>query len=255
MKKDKLRKKRLAALKKGKLKSIGFWEGLKLKIIGRIDGSRGLPKEDENGNWTSPHIDKEFRSYAEFSTRTWGALQIEKEEEYAHLEELSDSIFATKRQLETAKAELEETASYENSKAIVRMHCEEKLTDDQVARRRKNEVSKKLAPLQNRINQLNNKISAETAEFSKLRNKIIEDNNSTRLICSRLKDHLTQRLDVYWNAAIRKHAEKSKIPILPSLPEFNINSEELYLKPHMGLMEASETNNSTTAVSEKKEVI
>lgn len=30
---------------------------MKLKIIDHIDGSRGLPKEEGNGNWTSQHID------------------------------------------------------------------------------------------------------------------------------------------------------------------------------------------------------
>ena len=69
-------------LRKGKIKGLGFWERILLKITGFLDGRRGLPREDENGYWTSPHLDKEVHSYDEFSTRMFGQLQIDKKDDY-----------------------------------------------------------------------------------------------------------------------------------------------------------------------------
>lgn len=63
-----IRKGRISKLSKGKVKGIG------LKIAGRIDGSRNLPRECGDGHWISPHLDREVRSYDEFSSRMWGHL-------------------------------------------------------------------------------------------------------------------------------------------------------------------------------------
>ena len=89
------------------------------------------------------------------------------------------------------------------------------------------------------MNSLQSKLTAEIDEFSQLRNKIIEDNNSTRMICNRVKDHIYQRLDIYWNAALRKHSDNEKMPVVPSV-EVESRSENVYLEPHELLMHKAE---------------
>lgn len=234
-----IRKGRISKLSKGKVKGIGFFEGIGLKIAGRIDGSRNLPRECGDGHWISPHLDREVRSYDEFSSRMWGHLQIEEEGEYAHLGELLDSIVHTRMQLETAKAKLKEALSYEGTPNNSRKHGESKLTEAQVAARRANESTKRLEPFKSQVSILQNKLVSEVDEFSALRNKIIEDNNSTRMICSRVKEHLLQRMDVYWNSALHKHSENARMPAVPSI-EVTSRAETVYMEPHKVLMQKAE---------------
>lgn len=239
MKNKQMRNSRISKLSKGKIKGIGFFEGIGLKIRGRIDGSRNLPRECDDGHWCSPHLDREVRSYDEFSSKMWGQLQIEEEDEYARLGALMDSIVHTKAQLEIARAELKDALSYEGAADTSRKHGESKLTDVQVATRRANERTKRLAAFRSRVGTLQSRLDSEVDEFSALRNKIIEDNNSTRMICSRVRDHLYQRLNVYWNAALHKHSENDRMPAVPTV-EITARAEMVYTEPHSVLMQKAE---------------
>lgn len=238
MKNNQIKKLRVSNLDKGKVKGIGFFEKTGLKIAGYADGKRGLPRSDASG-WMSPHTDREIRSYDEFASRMWGRLQVEEEETYARLGELMDSISHTKALLNEAKDELDEAEEKEKTADTSRKKGESKLTDAQVAARRSNEKAKRLAPLKSRINSLQSKLTAEIDEFSRLCNKITEDNNSTRMICNRVRDHIYQRLDIYWNAALRRHSEKAKMPVVPCV-EVISRSEAVYMTPHKVIMQKAE---------------
>ncbi len=245
--KSKLRSMRIAKLKKGKVKGVGLVEGLRLKVLGRIDGANNLPRECD-GRWTSPHLDREAKSFSEFSTKMWAHLQIEEEEAYARLNVLMDSIGYTMVQLETDKANLKEALTYPDT---FRKHGESKLTDAQVAARRANERAKTLAPLKSRISTLQNKLVAEIDEFSSIRNAIIEDNNSTRMICARVREHLLQRVDVYWNSAMLKHSENARMPVVPSI-EVTSKAEAVYMEPHQALMQRAELLCQSLSKEEKE---
>lgn len=238
MKKNPQKKSRLSNLKKGKVKNVGFFEKLGLKIAGYSDGKRNLPRDSSCG-WMSPHLDKEIRSYDEFASRMWGRLQVEEEEDYARLGELMDSIAHTKELLDEAKSTLGGAEAKENPADKSRKNGESKLTDAQVASRRSREREKRLSPLKGRVGSLQSKLTTEIDEFSLLRNKIIENNNSTRMICNRVRDHIYQRIDIYWNAALRKHSDKSKMPVVPCI-EVTSRSESVYMEPHKLLMHKAE---------------
>lgn len=236
--KKQMKKSRISELRKGKVKGIGLWEGIGLKIRGHIDGSRNLPRECD-GRWVSPHLDREVRSYDEFSARMWGRLQIEKEEEYARLRSLMDSIVHIRAQLEEANASLNDALSREGSFSTVRKPGESKLTDAQVSARRSHERASRMAPLKGRVSALQSKLDAEVEAFSALHSKIIEDNNSTRMICSRVRDHLFQRLNVYWNSALHRHSENARMPAVPTV-EVSSRAEKAYMEPHETLMRKAE---------------
>lgn len=242
---------RISKLSKGKVKGVGFFEQLGLKIAGFIDGRRSLPREDPVSGWASPHLDREVRSYDEFASRMWGHLQIEEETAYAHLGELMDSLVHTRSLLEEAELELEEAVKDEKSVDTSRKYGESKLTEGQVIARRANERAKRLAPLKSRVSSLQSKLSSEIDEFSRLRNRILEDNNSTRMICNRVKDHLHQRMDVYWNAALRKHPDNARMPVIPCV-EVKSRAEAVYLEPHMLLMQRAESLSQTLSDDEKE---
>lgn len=251
MKNKQMKNSRISKLGKGKVKGVGFFEGILLKITGRIDGARNLPRECGDGHWLSPHLDREVRSYDEFSSRMWGQLQIEEEDEYARLGVLMDSLVHTKSQLESAEADLAAALSCEAGVDASRKHGESKLTDAQVAARRANERAKRLAPLRRRVSDLQSKLVAEVDEFSALRNKIIEDDNSTRMICARVKDHLLQRMDVYWNSAMLKHSENARMPAVPAI-EVTSRAEAVYMEPHKALMQRAELLSQRLSKEEKE---
>lgn len=242
---------RIHYLNSGRVKGVGFFESIPLKIAGRIDGKRGLPRED-NGVWASAHIEKEVRSYDEFSSKMWGQLQIEEEKAYARLGELMDSVVHIRTQLEGAERELEESIAIESNADKSRKYGESKLTDAQVVARRTEEGNKRIAPKRSRVASLQGQLTSEIDEFSRVRSKIIEDNNSVRMICNRVRDHLYQRLAVYWNAAMRKHPKRDMMPVTPAL-EVYFTSEDVYMKPHMILMQKAELL-SETLLNQSEEV-
>lgn len=251
MKSNQQKTTRLSSLKKEKVKRVSFFEKIELKIAGYMDGKRCLPRESDYG-WISPHMDKEVRSYDEFASRMWGRLQVEEEEDYARLGELMDSIAHTKSLLEEAKFALDEAETNEKLTENMRKKGESKLTDAQVIARRSNEKTKRLAPLKDRVSALQRKLTSEIDEFSQLRNKIIEDNNSTRMICNRVRDHIYQRLDIYWNAALWKHTDKAKMPVVPCV-EVTSRSEAVYMEPHKLLMHKVEIFSMELSSNEENE--
>jgi hypothetical protein len=250
MKVKNLRASRISKLSKGRLKGVGFWESIILKITGWIDGRRNLPRECE-GSWLSPHIDREVHSYDEFCSKVWGQLQIEAEDAYARLGVLTDSIDETRRRLEMARDELNTAVASEGSSNMGRKPGESKLTESQVAARRGKEKAQRLSGYRGRVSSLQTQLASDLDEFSLVRNKIIEDNNSTRLICARVRDHLYQRLAVYWNSALKRHPESSKMPAVPRI-DVTPRSELVYLKPHEVLMQ--KVDMLTRAIDAEKEV-
>ena len=227
-------------LKTGKIKGPNPLERLYLKTVGWVDGSKGLPRLDTDGNWLSPHIARELRSFHEFCSYQWGRLQIEKAADYAHLADLMDTFQHYKLELETAIQDLEKATEAEMPHLEpIRQTGEEQLSNDQVCARRANEVRKRLAPLEVHVDDLQDKLQSLTRECSALHKQILEENNSVRLVCKRVEDHLKQRLTVYWNSALRRHPEGNTMPAAPNI-SLVCNAEDLYLRPHQALLHQAE---------------
>lgn len=243
----------LSALNKAKTKRIGLFEKSLLKIAGYKDGKRNLPCEGPLG-WMSPHIDIEIRSYDEFAGRVWGRLQVENAESYTHLSELMDSIVNTKSLIDKARSELNEAREKEILTNNLRKKGEEHLNDEQIKVRRSNELEKKLAPLKENITTLQNKLKSDVDELSHLHGAIVENENSYRMVCYRVKSHIYRRLDIYWQGSMRKHRDKARMPAVPSV-EITSRSEEAYMEPHKELMRRAELLSAELSKAEEdKEV-
>ena len=229
----------VSSLEKGKIKHFRFFEKLWLKLTGWIDGKRGLPRKVESG-WMSPHIDAELRKFDEFSTRMCGHLQIDEEADFARLAGLMDSIERTKGLLADAESSLTVAEAKETASPGERKNGEGKLTDAQVSARRSREKAKRLESHIGRVGSLKSTLTDLLSQLSVLHNTIIEKENSSRMIINRVRDHMYERLDVYWRAALRKHQNRAEMPVTPDITIQN-RSEEFFLEPHRAIMERAET--------------
>ena len=249
MKNNGLKKPRSSQLKKENVKGVGLFEGIALKIVGHIDGERSLPRKTPSGDWISPHLDREIRSYDEFASRIWGRLQIENETAYVHLGELIDAIVDTQALLEDAKSDLER--AYENTADTARRYGESRLTESQVSARRAHERMKRLASLKSRVSALQSKRTSELDELSSLRSTIFENNNSTRMVCNSVQNHLRQRMDVYWNAVLCKHPDSAGMPAIPCV-EIASRAEDVYMELHKSLEQRAEQISRTFSGNKKE---
>ena len=236
---DRLRNIRIMNLERAKFKKVGFIERLQLIIHGRFDGFHGLPVKTD-GIWTSPLIDKEINVYEEFSSRMFGRLQIELEDIYSHLGSLVDSISHTQNELNEAKTALYSQIDKYSSSISLRKKGEEKLTDSQIRSRRLKEREKHLFSARSRVSFLETKLSSQIDDFYRMKNRVVEDNNSTRLICNRAKDNILQKIDIYWNSAYKNHPENKDMPAVPNLV-FSFNAEKVYFDLHKELMNKAES--------------
>lgn len=232
---EKMRKQRYKKVNTGKGKKVGLFESIGLKIKGFCDGRKGFPRQTDKDNWYSPFMNQEVNSFEEFCSHTWGNLQIENEGEYARLEKLMDGICQKRVLLEAARTDLAVAIKRENELGSVRKRGEDKLTDAQVRVRRKAEKDKKLAPVKSKVAGLEQELKDDEETFSDLHSKLGEDDNTTRLICHRVRNHVLMRLDVYWNSALRCHPDGASMPVVSAL-ELEDEAEEAYLRPHKELM-------------------
>lgn len=244
MNREKMRKQRHKKVNNGKGKKVRFVESINLKIKGFNDGRKGFPRQTDKGEWYSPFMNQEVNSFKEFCSHTWGSLQIENEGEYARMEELMDDIRQKKSLLEAVKTDLAVVVKKENDSESARKRGEDKLTDVQVRARRKAEKDKKLAPVKSKVTLLEQELKDAEKAFSDLHSNLVEDDNTTRLICHRVKDHILMRLDVYWNVALRHHPDGASMPVVPEL-ELKDEAEEVYLRPHKELMKRAATIHDT----------
>lgn len=146
-----------------------------------------------------------------------------------------DGIRQKKGLLEVAKSDLAVAAKRENDSEFTRKKGEDNLTDAQIRARRKAEKEKKLAPVKKKVAGLEQELKNAEEAFSALHSKLVEDDNTTRLICHRVRDHILMRLDVYWNSALRRHPDGASMLMVPVM-ELKDEAEEVYLSLHKVLM-------------------
>ncbi len=218
-------------LKQYKPEKVGFFEKIPLKIAGKKDGKRGIPKEDKNGNWTSPLIERELRAYDEFESKTYRNLQIEQRENYSELGKILDTLQNLEKDIEIINKDISEAEAVENMIDIKRMPGERSLTDVQVRMRRLNESAKRIRPLKDQLKSLLSLHRSKKVEFSEIYQNIYEEINNARMVCEKNKKHIYQRIIVYWDAAYKKHPEKEDMPVLPEM-DIKSDAETVYKKLH-----------------------
>lgn len=224
-------------LARGKARRIGWLEAIPLKLAGHRDGTRGLPKKDDAGEWASAVLSRESHSFKEFCDRTWGRLQIDLAEQFSRLGYLAEEAERLENRLEEIREELEKAEGNTTSDSLAERHRgEELLSENQIKHRRTRENERRLQPYRSARRTIETRLRECLQEAIAIRSEITEANNATRLICERVMDHTRQRLDVYWQSALVSHPEGERIPAVPSVrlvPE----AELVYFQQHRPFLE------------------
>ena len=238
MESKRFRKKQISSLKWGKVKPLGFFEGIALKYAGYRDGKLKLPAK-EGDTWRSPFLDEEVSKYHEFCFRMWGRLQLAVEDSLTRVNHLMKSIPQTEQTLANARKVLTDEGERIRLCCRSRRKGEENLTDEQVNRRREKELSSHLLSLQGKVHMLEKTLEQETAELFFLRSNLQELEQSTGMICRRVLEHTKLRAAAYWNAAMKYQSGDLPLPMTPGL-EINQKAESAYRLSSARLLGAAE---------------
>lgn len=221
--KSKLGRYMMHSLKRGRRVKLGPLEMLSLAIAGYRDGRYGLPKEDEEGEWTSPRIQKEMNACNESHRKIYGTMQIRLERRYRRANELVDKLAVYERRIEELTEQKPTPPT--DAELKLRMHGEEGLSDSQVQRRRRREYNLEREKYSTLTIKLKERAEKELEELIELRSYLLQVNNEAELVCDRIMSHIQQRIDFYWNAAIHARAKtQSDMPAvyrrlpIPSVP-------------------------------------
>lgn len=181
-----------------KWKHLGFWENLYLQWLGKRDGKRGLPRQNEENIWISPQLSKTIHSYKETEAAVWRETEITLFDLF---------VEAEKKRQEAEKMDNLLATLSEDSKA-----------DDVETQEKTIRINASLAGVQARV--------AELHAYIK------EAECTSRLICKAILENYRQKLDAYWGGAWKKNP---KIPPAPPQQLFYFdqgNAETLFLKQH-----------------------
>ena len=237
MNKKRLCKHRYRLLHHGKGKKVGIFESISLNFAGWADGRKGLPRKDnDEGCWLSPFMNRNINAYKEFCSHIWGSLQVQNESNYIELAKLINEIQQKKDSLTRIQNEFKSA----NSESASRKKGEDSLTDAQVSARRTREKARRLAPLNSKNASIEQELEEDREALVALYNQLVEDINTTRLICHRVKNHILLRMDIYWNSALTYHPDNMSMPVVPGLDLQSEEAELQYLNYHAEIMKFAE---------------
>ena len=219
------------SLMRGRVRHLGPVEALGLKLAGRIDGGRGLPRQlGTNGPWSSPHLQREVHAYEEACAKAWGGLQLLEEETYADLHQLEDKLTEARREA----AGVQVPALTQDKPE--RRWGEDGLSDAQVAARRAAEHRRRTEPVRARAAALEEQQRRLREERSALESRLVEERHCVQLVSRRLSEHMAQRVAAYWNAVLVSHPQREDLPPSITVP-MTSHAEELYVNQHSGVLE------------------
>ena len=202
---------------KTKPDQLGLLETYKLRRLGQQDGHRRLPKQDENGLWTSPLIRKECGTYDEFSIFTWKELQATHENHYKEIAELCQNIPILENQLAVHQNNAPPPADLTE-----RIQGEEKLPEQIIRSRRRRDYEKHHSGYFSKLRNLESKLDEGYRRLAEMQSIIQAAEKTARMLCEQFAGKAEQRIITYWNGALKTHPKFKEIP--PS-PEIILESE------------------------------
>ena len=226
----KMRDSQMEHLKKGKIRPVGPIESFLVRRQGKNDGSKGLPKQMQSGMWCSPWMKKDEAAYEESCSKAWGYVQLILTEEYALIGRLLDQAERIEGEVAELLAQKPEEPSA--SEQTYRMKGEEDLSEDQVRRRRNREFVRRTARYNARVTELKAQITETRKRLEEVLNYVLEVCKGTRMCCERVRNHVIQRRNLYWESAYANHARKADMPAFPEpIPQTSL-SETKYMAQH-----------------------
>lgn len=219
-----------------RVKNIGLIERHFLRKEGESDGAIGLPKQNKDGLWVSPLIEREMNAFQESSDKLYGHLQISTKELYVEANMLTDAIKKSMADIYSIDKEIKNTSSEFDMKK--KNKGEENLSNEQIASRRSRELNGMLAGMRNKREQLLDQTEKSYYRLLELKSKIMVLNDVTKFMNEKVKDHTLQRIDLYWNAAYRYYLDQESMPPVPQIT-LSSNAENVYYERHKNIDEKS----------------
>ena len=209
---------------------MGPIESFLVKKHGTADGRKGLPKQTESGTWCSPWMKKEEAAYEESCSKAWGYLQLSLTEEYTLIGRLLDQAERIEGEVAQLMAQKPEKPSA--SELTYRMKGEESLSEDQVRRRRNRDYAKKASRYGAHTAELKAQIMETRKKLEEVMNYVLEVCKGTKMCCERVRNHVIQRRNLYWESAYVNHARKADMPAFPDPVPLTSVSETKYMAQH-----------------------
>jgi len=199
-----------------KFNDPGMFEAARLRSLGRKDGHHALPKQDEDGVWSSPHTHKEANAYNEFCISEWSGLQARHEVKHKEIARLCQEIPRLFEQLDTHRQNAPPPADLTE-----RLKGEEGLSENIIRRRREREYQKYHIAYFSKARQLEAAIEESYRKLSEMQSVIHAAEKTTRMLCERSSGHVMQRVAIYWASCLKTHP---KFKTIPPEPEITLSS-------------------------------
>jgi len=201
---------------KSKPEQLGTLESSRLRRLGRRDGQRCLPKQDESGDWISPALSKKINAYNEFCIFKWSELQSEHENNYKEITRICQEIPVLEEQLETHRQSAPPPADLTE-----RIKGEENLSEPIITNRRQREHEKRHLGYFSRLRQLESRREENYRQLMELSSVIQSTEKTVRMACEQAAGIAEQRILAYWNGMLQTH---QKFKILPPTPVIVLES-------------------------------
>lgn len=198
---------------------------------GKRAGKKGLPRIDENGNYTSPDISEIVHSYDEYESAIWAQHQTDSIEKLSSLREHISRVGDIEQEIAISKKELEDFCKESEKIPIVRKNGEEKLSEAAVYARRTRDAARQKAALSGRVTALKNELSSHIREIAMLRSWFYEADNATRMVSQKVANHTQRLLDCLWNGALKTHPDRDSLPAVPNV-QLTPRGEILFFEFH-----------------------
>ena len=186
-------------MRRGNGTRIGLFERIYMGVIGKRDGKKGFPREDEHRVWTSPAVQTELNRCLESQNRIFGTVMVTFEDQYVEASKLMQIIEHNKCMIQTRISE--RPAPLTEEETYYRKMGEESLMDEQIKKRRLREHEKRCSKSQAEINRLRSETEEAMEKLVGIRSFLAHKEEEAAAACERIRNHASGRIELYWSAA------------------------------------------------------
>ena len=226
---DKLAETQKKKIETKKLERISIKDRAYQSFCGKRDGKAGIPRLDEKGCVSSPHIDKEIQVFENECSYQYAEHSRELQKYHRMAEDNLAWIEDGARRLRELRKNNPGEADGDFLSA--RKNGEDELTDSQIRERRGREWKRINKDYYDQIHSIETNLSECYRALIMLRNMITEADNVTELIVERYKYRTAEALNIYWEEVLKHHPKGISFP---SKPDYRLDavSRDIYRERH-----------------------
>ena len=210
----------------------------KLTRKGKRDRKSGLIRENVEGDFTSPFIERKKHEFYEADTRLWDDANIQFMDDFSKLRQLLKSISTLEERVHVAKEEKSAYEAAHSSVKLERYRGEEKLPESIVMARRSRHAERRKADLSGQYAAAKNSLQTSLNEISSLHSQLFEADHTLRMTSYTLLHRVEQMVDCYWEGVLRKNPKREALPVDMNLDDVKPRGEILFYEYHDILEEA-----------------